>query len=280
MRRRGCRICNSNRLDQALGYGSMRFIRMAPTIPLLILATACSAQDQIAQFTTAQEKYRAGDFDDALQELEPLLSAGGLDESSKQRVRNLTVRILQARGEQRFRQAQIAEAIADFDRLIQLQPDLEASHWQRGICYYYAGEYGKGARQFELHRTVNPQDVENAAWHFLCVVRAPRGSVEVARRRLIPVTRDSRIPMKQIQEMFAGTMTPEEVLRAGQKAGGTAKFYTDLYAGLYFEALDRTEESLRLIAQAAANPATRNDYMGNVARVHVMLRKKSARSAQ
>jgi tetratricopeptide (TPR) repeat protein len=258
----------------------MRFIRMLPTIPLLILATASGAQDQIAQLTTAQERYRANDLDGALQQLEPLLSLESLEEAAKQRVRDLAIRVLQVRAEEHFLQARFAKSIADFDRQIQLQPDLEAAHWQLGISYYYAGEYSKGARQFELHRTVNPQDVENAAWHFLCVVRAPRGSVEAARRKLIPVTRDARVPMKQIQEMFAGMMTPEVVLRAGEKAGGTAKFYADLYVGLYYEALDRDDESLRLVKRAAANPATRKNYMGNVAKVHVILRTKSVSSAQ
>ena len=257
----------------------MLTIRILSTVMLLSFATASSAQDPGAQLTAAQERYRAGDLDGALQRLEPLLTADDLDQPSKQRVRELATRVLQLRGEEHFRQARIAESIADFDRQVQLQPDQAAEHWQRGIAYYYAGEYEKGARQFELHQTVNPQDVENAAWHFLCVVRAPKGSVEAARKSLIPVTRDSRVPMAQIQQLFAGNMTPEEVLRAGEEAGGTAKFYADLYVGLYYEALDRDDESLRLVARAADNPAARKNYMGDVARVHVILRKKTAADA-
>jgi lipoprotein NlpI len=159
-----------------------------------------------------------------------------------------------------------------------LQPNKEPEHWQRGIAYYYSGEYEKGARQFKLHQTVNPQDVENAAWHFLCVVRAPKGSMDTARKNLMSVTRDSRIPMAEIQELFAGTLTPEEVLRAQEEAGGPAKFYADLYVGLYYEASDRVEESLRLIARAADSPSAKNNYMGDVARVHLILRKKTESS--
>jgi len=212
--------------------------------------------------------------------LEPLLTADDLDQPSKQRVRDLAARALQMRGEEHFRHARIAKSIADFDRQVELQPNRAAEHWQRGIAYYYAGEYEKGARQFELHQTVNPQDVENAIWHFLCVVRAPKGSMETAQKKLIPVTRDSRIPMAQIQQLFAGTMTPEEVLRAGEEAGGTAKFYADLYVGLYYEARRRDDESFRLVALAADNPAARKSYMGDVARVHVALRKKAASPSQ
>ena len=75
--------------------------------------------------------------------------------------------------------------------------------------------------------------------------------------------------------MFAGEMTPEEVVRVGETEGGTARFYADLYAGLYYEALGRQEESLRLISRAAESPAAKNAYMGDVARVHVALRKKA-----
>lgn len=254
--------------------------RILSTVLLLSFTTASGARDLGAQLTTAEESYRTGDLNGALQRLEPLLTADDLDQPSQQRVRELATRVLQSRGEEHFRHARIAESIADFDRQVQLLPDRAAEHWQRGIAYYYAGEYEKGARQFELHQTVNPQDVENAVWHFLCSVCAPKGSIEAARKKLIPVTRDSRIPMAQIQQLFAGTMTPEEVLRAGEEAGGTAKFYADLYVGLFYEARDRDEESLRLVARAAENPVAKKNYMGDVARVHVILRKKAASSPQ
>jgi hypothetical protein len=75
-------------------------------------------------------------------------------------------------------------------------------------------------------------------------------------------------------------MSPEEVLRAGEQAGDAARFYAELYVGLYYEALNRDDESLNLIARAADNPAGRNNYMGDVARVHVILRKKGAAASQ
>lgn len=260
---------------------SIKFpIEIFSTVLLLSFSSAVGAQDVDAQLSAAQAEYRSGDLDAALDRLEPLLTEDDLDQSTKRRVQELAARVLHLRGEKHFRQARIAESIADFDRQVQLQPERAAEHWQRGIAYYYADKYEKGARQFELHQTVNPQDVENAAWHFLCAVRAPKGSVEAARKKLIPVTRDSRIPMAQIQQLFAGTMTAEDVLKAGEKAGGTGKFYADLYVGLYHEALGRDEESLRLIAQAAENPTAKDSYMGDVARVHVMLRKKKASSPQ
>jgi hypothetical protein len=65
-------------------------------------------------------------------------------------------------------------------------------------------------------------------------------------------------------------------LKTGEEAGDTAKFYADLYVGLYYEALGRDDESIRVIELAAANPAAKDSYMGDVARVHVKLRKQDS----
>ena len=216
------------------------------------------------------EKARGGDLDGALNDLEPLLKDE--DESTRQRASDLAASVLHRRGEEHFRHARIAESLADFDRELELRPEGAADHWQRGIACYYAEEYEQGAKQFELHQTVNPQDVENSAWHFLCLIRAPEGSVQAAEKKLLAVTKDPRIPMAQIQEMFAGKRSPEDVLKVGDAGGDVAAFYADLYAGLYYEALGRKAESLRLVKRAGENPAAVDSYMGDVARVHVMLR--------
>jgi lipoprotein NlpI len=248
-------------------------MKLFAIVLMLDFVAAVAANQVDDRLGKADEAYRRGEFNQAIAALEPLLEASD-GKAIEPRVKALATRVLHARGEDHFRHGRVAASVADFDREVGLQPEREAEHWQRGIAYYYAEEYEKGARQFELHKTVNPQDVENAAWHFLCVVRGPNGSVEAARKRLIEVSRDTRVPMAQVQRMFAGDLSPEDVVRAGEAEGGTAKFYADLYAGLYFEALGRREESLRLISRAAENPAAKNAYMGDVARVHVALRKK------
>ena len=176
------------------------------------------------------------------------------------------------RGEAHFRLGRFRESLADFDREIELDPSRAPHHWQRGITLYYAGEYARGAEQFELHRTVNPDDVENAAWHYLCVAR--RSGAEAARRALMPVDGDPRVPMPQIHAMFAGRASPDEVLaaaRAGSPPPAEQKrrlMYAHLYLGLYLETsgdADRAREHVRL---AAGPYAMENDYMSDVARVH------------
>ena len=56
---------------------------------------------------------------------------------------------------------------------------------QRGISQYCLGDFAGGRQQFEIHRKVNPNDVENAAWHYLCVAKTD--GQDVARQSLIPI---------------------------------------------------------------------------------------------
>ena len=168
-----------------------------------------------------------------------------------------------------FGNGRVAESAAGFDTLAKLMPDQAPQLWQRGIALYYAGRYKDCRAQFESHRTVNPNDVENAAWHFLCVARAE--SPQRARAALLPVGPDARVPMRQVYELFRGTLTPEQVMSAaGNRPDG--EFYAHLYLGLYFEALGDKARALEHITTAAADRyASVGGYMHMVARVHLGL---------
>jgi lipoprotein NlpI len=166
-----------------------------------------------------------------------------------------------------FRSGHVKESVAAFDTLARLQPERAPGLWQRGIALYYAGRYKDCRAQFESHRTVNPNDVENAAWHFACVARGetPAG----ARAALLPVGPDSRNPMHEIYEMFRGTLTPEQVLAAA-RGRLESEFYAHLYVGLYYEAFGNSGRALEHIAAAAADRyADAGGYMHTVARIHL-----------
>jgi lipoprotein NlpI len=166
-----------------------------------------------------------------------------------------------------FLSGRIAESVIGFDKFAALVPGAAAHLWQRGIALYYAGRYGDCRAQFEAHRTVNPDDVENAAWHFLCVAREQ--SVEKARAALLPVGPDSRIPMRQIYDMYRGVLPPERILEAAGDRPEAA-FYAHLYLGLYFDALKNTGRAREHIAAAAAERyAAVGGYMHAVARMHL-----------
>ena len=173
----------------------------------------------------------------------------------------------------RFKLGLFTESASDFDRMNELMPKAAPHNWQRGIALYYAGRFREGREQFELHQTVNPEDVENAVWHFLCTAREQ--SVEVARKKLIPISGDTRVPMKQIHDLFAGKAKPEDVIGAATEGGPAPaqlryqSFYAHLYLGLYFEVVGdalRAKEEI-LVAAPLADPA---DYMGTVAKVHAL----------
>ena len=166
-----------------------------------------------------------------------------------------------------FENGRFAESAASFDSLAKAVPERAPYLWQRGIALYYAGRYDDCRRQFESHRTVNPDDVENAAWHFLCVARAE--SPAKAKAALLPVGPDARVPMREVYQLFRGSLAPEQVL----SAAGTepdAQFFGHLYLGLYFEALGMKERAREHITIAAADRFARGGgYMHMVARVHL-----------
>ncbi len=180
----------------------------------------------------------------------------------------------QNRGILHFKLAQIDQSISDFDQFVRLMPEQAPHHWQRGICYYYAQRFEDGRKQFELHQTVNPNDVENAVWHFLCVARS--AGIEKARASLMPIPEDARVPMMQIHALFAGKAKTDDVLKAasagepGRPEGQRAKFYAYLYLGLYFEAVGDETKALEHITKAVQYGAA--DYMSDVARVHLRLK--------
>jgi lipoprotein NlpI len=165
-----------------------------------------------------------------------------------------------------FRAGRIAESAAGFDRLVMLAPASAPQLWQRGIALYYAGRYDDCRAQFESHRTVNPNDVENAAWHFMCVARA--ASREKAKTALLPVGPDDRVPMREIYKMFKGDLEAGAVLlAAGQQTN--AQFYAHLYIGLYSEALGNKARAFDHIRKAADDRYAIGGYMHMVAQVHL-----------
>lgn len=182
----------------------------------------------------------------------------------------------QARGEAYFKLGKIAESIADFDKFLELVPAQKPHHWQRGISLYYAARFKDGKEQFEIHQTVNSNDVENAVWHFLCAARAD--GVAAAKKGLIPIEGDGRVPMAEVHRLFAGKAKPDDVLAAAKAASapgraGEPMFYANLYLGIYFEAIGDAKQARDYILKAAQR-ADENGYMGDVARVHADILRK------
>src|SRR5687767_8545149 len=166
-----------------------------------------------------------------------------------------------------FEQGRFAQSAATFDQLAKAIPDEAPQLWQRGIALYYAGRYTDCRRQFESHRTVNPDDVENAAWHFLCVAREQ--SPDKARGALLPVGTDPRTPMREVYQRLRGRMAEDDVLKA---AGPAPPGQSDahLYIGLHPEAPGGKVLALKHIKGAAPDrSASPGGYMHRAGGVHL-----------
>ena len=171
-----------------------------------------------------------------------------------------------------FEAGRLSDAVAGFDEVAALVPSSAPQLWQRGIALYYVARYQDCREMFESHRTVNPNDVENATWHFLCVAR--QESPAAARAALLPVGPDGRPPMREIYQMFRGDLTPDEVMAVAERVAGGARsqalFYAHLYVGLYYEATgDEAAAREHITAAADQDYARAGGYMHMVARVHV-----------
>jgi lipoprotein NlpI len=177
----------------------------------------------------------------------------------------------EGRAEEEFKLGQVDRSVSDFDRYVTLEPRRLPYEWQRGIALYYAGKYEEGRKQFELHQTVNPHDVENGVWHFLCVAR--ESGFEKARQSILSINGDLRVPMPEVYELFRGSGSVDDVLKACRKGNPSDRelesrmFYAHLYVGLYFEAKGDKEQTFEHI-KAAATEFAQDDYMGDVAKVH------------
>lgn len=174
------------------------------------------------------------------------------------------------RGRENFRLGRVKESLADFDAYVKLEPQLESRQWERGIACFYAGEFERGAKQFELYQTYHDQDVENSTWRYLCLV--PTVGVAKAQATMLPIERDTRVPMMQIYDLYRGQLMPDEVLTAA-KAGNPSEaalnnrlFYAHLYLGLWYEANGKPAEAREHILAAEKHKI--GHYMWDVAHVH------------
>jgi lipoprotein NlpI len=181
------------------------------------------------------------------------------------------------RGGEYFKLGKLKESLDDFDAYLKENPKAFDDHWRRGITLYYLGIYGKGAKQFKAGEKVFGEDVENAFWHYLCNARGE--GVEKARKELLKVGLDARIPMMKVYDLIQGKCKAEEVIEWAEKADETRQsrnerlFYAHLYVGLNYEA-ERNPKKCREHLEKAVEKHKIGHYMWDVANVHLQLLKK------
>ncbi len=170
--------------------------------------------------------------------------------------------------------------------MVELNPDLDASHWRRGIAWFYAGEFKKAAGQFERYHSFDDVDRENGIWRYFSQHRAY--GAEKARAGLLKYRKDDREPFPSVYQLFAGKTKPAEILTGIREADVSADerekrlFYAQLYIGLNHSIEDETEAARAALREAVANrwgptAGYGPTYMWHVGRVHYdLLREKAA----
>lgn len=228
------------------------------------LATACNAAEHPEKLLqSAAEALNSKKYAEAAK-LAKEASAGALNNPS----------IQQHAGEVLFLAGDAQASLPCFERANKLNPAAAPRNWQRGVALGCAGKFAEGAEQFRIHQDVNPDDVENSAWYFLCVAKSK--GLEAARSSVIPSQGDPRPPMMSVLKMLRGSLTPDEVLKAAKtnpEGGATKKmalFNGFLYVGLYYDSIGDSEKAISALDQSIA--VADADYMGRTAQIYRDLR--------
>lgn len=162
-----------------------------------------------------------------------------------------------ARGDAYFKLGRFAEAVADYDKMVELEPGLDAGHWRRGIAWFYAGQFEKAAGQFERYHSFDNVDRENGIWRYFSQRRA--FGKEKAQEGLLRYEKDDREPFPDVYALFQGKRTPEQILekidaaKIGDDDREARRFYAHLYIGLNFAVEDKPEQAIPHLRKAVAN---------------------------
>ena len=215
-------------------------------------------------------------FEKSLAESTKLVEAGSKNTNAYSR-----------RGDALFFLGRFDETVADYEQMVTLDESLGNSHWRRGIAFFYAGRFKDAAAQFESYHSLDQVDRENGIWRYLSQHKAY--GQKQAREGLLQYEKDDREPFPSVYKLFSGTMTPQQILDAIDKAKISKDerekrlFYAHLYIGLNHavEGDDAAaQRHLRLSTLNTWGPSAGYgpSYMWQVGRLHEeLLRTKPAK---
>ena len=180
------------------------------------------------------------------------------------------------RGDLHFFRGEFAKSVRDYERMSELDPTLDASHWRLGIAYFYADQPEKSAKQFDKFFVTDDVDREAGLWKY--IAQAPTLGADRARTGLLKYKKDDREPMPTIYRLFEEEITPDDLLKSvdAKLPEGVREqrlFYIELYLGLGHDAYKRPKQALPHFRAATANRWGRTasygpNYMWHVARLH------------
>lgn len=253
----------------------MRNILLA--ISFVVMSSNLWGQDQTTDDSPPLPPERSAQLNRALEK--SLEEATRLVEQSPKSLKGYS-----QRGDAYFFLGRMKEAVADYDQMIELDQSEGPSHWRRGIALFYAGRYDDAAAQFESYHSFDQIDRENGIWRYLSQHKAV--GQDKARQGLLKYQKDDREPFPAVYKLFAGTTTPEAILKQIDDAevSNVEKekrlFYAHLYIGLNHAVEGEDEPARKHLALATRNSwgpvaGYGPNYMWHVGRIHEgMLRKK------
>ncbi|MAG94366.1 MAG: hypothetical protein CMJ48_11540 [Planctomycetaceae bacterium] len=196
-----------------------------------------------------------------------------------------SLRLYSQRGDALFFLGRFKEAVADYEKMVELNPKAEKSHWRRGIAYFYAGRYKDAAHQFEIYDSFDHVDRENGIWRYFSQYKAY--GPKRAKQGLLKYEKDDREPFPSVYKLFSGELSPEAVLAKINSADVDDRerekryFYAQLYIGLNHAVEGDLPKARNHLHKATANKwgpvgGYGPIYMWHVGRLHYDLFKPAA----
>jgi lipoprotein NlpI len=179
------------------------------------------------------------------------------------------------RGDLNFFVGEFENAVADYQHMVRLQPDLDRSHWRLGIAMYFAGKPEQAAAQFDKYHSFDNVDRENGIWRYLSHRQA--FGKEKAQEQLLRYEKDDRPPFREVYQLFDGSLSGDAVLNSisadlPEVERSSRLFYAHLYIGLNSAADGDLEKALQSLRTATLNSWPKRggygpNYMWHVGRL-------------
>ena len=179
------------------------------------------------------------------------------------------------RGDARLFLGKFSDSRLDYEKMIQLNPQLNISHWRLGIAYFYLSDFSKAAHQFEIYHKHDQVDRENGIWRFMSQYK--EYGLGYARKGLLTYNKNDRPPYPWLYLMFSGVLSPDAVFQKIKEEAFHKEyeirvlFHANLYVGIYLELTgDSPKEALLYLSRAVSNEYGKSTgtYMWQVARLH------------
>lgn len=260
---------------------SLVLLRTAMVLALASATNDCHAQPKVDDHPISLKDRQA--LTAGLQKVAEQLTQELLKDDSDQ------VGLLSQRGNAWFFLGEFKKSVADYEKMVELDPSQGDSHWRRGIARFYAGQAKEAAQQFEAYHSFDDIDRENGIWRYFSQYRA-YGPAK-AKEGLLKYQKTDREPFPDVYRLFSGETTATKILAAINIADISKDerekrlFYAQLYVGLNHAVEGRDAEAIVHLRESTANAWGPNGgygprYMWHVGRVHFDLllarQKKSA----